>query len=314
MQIFILILKIIGILLAVFILLIGAALAVPVRYRVDAGIEQQKVSGRAVFFWIFHIIDCRIWYREDGMDYRLRIFGIPIAGLKQEKKDKSRKRKKKKPHKSKRNKIEKSGEKNQEQPRISDESVTEQPKISEENVTKQKASDNNKIPTGKNNKDRRRTKVRARKPKRKKFWRIRRFWDNLKQRFLDIMDGAVTAKEKIQNIKKMILDETNKSVFGQVWRELRILIRHYSPRRAKGELAFGMEDPSKTGQILGALSVLPFWTRYKINIYPNFQAEAFFVEGRLQMKGHIRLWHFLLSVIRLIKDKDVRLLLKRMRT
>lgn len=288
MEIFILIFKIIGILLAVFIFLLGAVIAVPVRYRVDAGIEQKKVSGRAVFFWIFHIIDCRIWYGEDGMDYRLRIFGIPIAGLKREKKDKSRKRKKKKEQ--------------------------EQPRITEENVTNQKASDNNKIPAGKNKKDRRRTKVKPRKAKRKKFWRIRRFWDNLKQRYLDIMDGAVTAKDKIQNIKKMILDETNKSVFGQVWRELKILIRHYSPRRAKGELAFGMEDPSKTGQILGAMSVLPFWARYKINIYPDFQAEAFFVEGRLQMKGHIRLWHFLLSVIRLIKDKDVRLLLKRMRT
>lgn len=303
MEIFILILKIIGILLAVFIFLIGMVLAVPVRYRVDAGIEQQKVSGRAVFFWIFHIIDCRIWYGEDGIDYRLRIFGIPIAGLKRENKDKSRKRKKKKPHKSKKNKKETSGI----FPKEEGKALSEKQEIP-------KASDNNKIPTGKNKKDRRRTKVKSRKAKRKKFLRIRRFWDNLRQRFLDIMDGAVTAKEKIQNIKKMILDETNKSVFMQVWREFRILIRHYSPRRAKGELAFGMEDPSKTGQILGAMSILPFWARYKINVCPDFSTDRFYVEGRLQMKGYIRLWHFLLSVIRLFKDKDVRLLLKRMRT
>ena len=123
-----------------------------------------------------------------------------------------------------------------------------------------------------------------------------------------------TVKEKILNIKNIISDEMNKIVFVKIWKELRFLLRHFSPRKAKGELAFGMADPAQTGQVLGALSVLPFWARYRINVCPDFEAERFFVEGQLWMKGHIRICHFLLSVIRLIKDKNVRRLLKKIRT
>lgn len=294
MEIFILILKIIGILLAVFLLLVGAMLAVPVRYRVNVETAKLKVSGRGVFSWLFHIIDFRIWYREDGICYKLRILGIPIirSGKKERSSGKGRKKNSHTSRKGTKTSLDKRNESD-----------------TEKNPEEQQLTDNNKSRKGKNRKDRK-----QRKHKKGLFWRIRRFFENLKQRFLDIMAGAVTVKEKIQNIKDLIFDEKNKRSLAKAWRELRYMIRHYSPRRAKGELAFGMEDPSQTGQILGALSLLPFWTRYKINIYPDFQTDRFYVEGHVKMGGHIRLWHFLLSVIRLIKDKDIRLLLEKIRT
>ena len=98
MEIFLLILKIIGILLAVCIFLLGAVIAVPVRYRISAQAQQKNVEGSAVFHWFFHIIDCRVFYGEEGLIYKLRICGIRVGAQKQ---------KKHKTHKKKRSKKEK---------------------------------------------------------------------------------------------------------------------------------------------------------------------------------------------------------------
>lgn len=296
MEIVILVLKILGIflgsLLAICLLLLIAAITVPVRYRVNTEIQQKKISGSAVLSWLFHIIDFRLLYGDSGIILKLRILGIPIRL--QEKKDRKPKRRKKKKTVPKTRKSK-------------DVAVNERKEPEREEKTT-----NNIMPAGKNRTDE------PREMERKKGWqlwgRFRNFCDRVKNWVSDIKTGAATAKEKIHNIKRMILDETNKSAFVKIWRELRYLIRHYAPRKASGELSFGMEDPSQTGQILGALSVFPFWVRYKINIYPDFQTETFFVEGWLKVKGYTRLWHLLVSVIRLIKDKDIRLLLERIRT
>ena len=293
MEILFLILKIVGVLLLACVLLLVAAVAVPVRYRIRAEFYQEA-SGFAVFSWLLHIIDFRVRYEEKEVNLRLRIFGIPVG---------FRKDKGEKPDEDASGKEKPDGKEPDEKPAgegISDKSVDAE------------------IPGQAGKKDRNRKKGRrkgsARRKKRGIFWRIRRFFGGIKQRILDLMAGADTVKEKIQNIKNMISDETNRNAARKLWRILRYLIRHLSPRKVSGELAFGMEDPAQTGQVLGVFSMLPFWAKYKISVYPNFEAERFFVEGRLQMKGHIRLWHLILSVIRLFIDKEIRLAWRRIRT
>ena len=338
MEIFLLIVRIIGILLAVCIFLLGAVIAVPVRYRISAQVQQKNVEGSAVFHWFFHIIDCRIFYGEEGLIYKLRIFGIRVGAEKKKKRKpkKSRNKKKKKPSDEANSKeSEPSGEQKsdflqqatetpdrcgdedaqdvQKGNRDSDEDAQDVQKGNRDSNEKSEdgKKGNNRSQNGKNKKKRRKRK---RTKKESIFHRIHRFETNLKQRISNLFAEGGTVKEKILNIKNIISDEMNKIVFVKIWKELRFLLRHFSPRKAKGELAFGMADPAQTGQVLGALSVLPFWARYRINVCPDFEAERFFVEGQLWMKGHIRICHFLLSVIRLIKDKNVRRLLKKIRT
>ena len=93
MEIFLLIVRIIGILLAVCIFLLGAVIAVPVRYRISAQVQQKNVEGSAVFHWFFHIIDCRIFYGEEGLIYKLRIFGIRVGAEKKKKRKPKKSRK-----------------------------------------------------------------------------------------------------------------------------------------------------------------------------------------------------------------------------
>ena len=109
----------------------------------------------------------------------------------------------------------------------------------------------------------------------------------------DVKDGIISGREKLQNIKSMILDETNKNALVFALRELRVLMRHYLPGRASGELVFGIGDPARTGQVLGLICCFPAWARYRIRLTPDFEAESIYAKGEVDMKGHIRCWHFL---------------------
>ncbi len=340
MGIFVLILKIIGILLAVCILLLGAALTVPVRYRAHAQAQQNKAEFEAVFHWLFHLIDCRISYAGKSFACKLRIFGFSIGAGKEKKRKRKRKKRSKGYSRKKRKKgkgTETAGPNEaQEAPNDSGfgetqtppiEIVPEEPEPSKPGEamqaqgdkapgksggegTKERQKGNNSKQNGKNKK-KRRTRPREKKPP--IFKRIRMFLGNLKERAVSLLAKGETVKEKTRSMKELLMEESNRLVFAKVCKELRFLLRHIAPRKAHGELVFGMADPAQTGQVLGALSLLPFWAKYRINICPDFQSERFFVEGKLWVKGHIRLWHFLLSAIRLLKDKNVRLLIGKLR-
>lgn len=320
MEILFLILKIIGILLAVCVLLLVAALVVPVRYRVKAELYQD-MAGFAVFSWLLHVIDFRIRYEKKEVVYRLRIFGIPVRTQKSgtPKRDKEKKEISEKEEIAEENITPEEDSTSQEKEIPEEDNTSQEKEIPEENVlsetgalSEEKASDNRSGVERSNRKDKRR--VKARRKKRGLLYRIRAFFRTIRQRISDIIAGTATIKEKNQNIKNIISDETNKSAVGKLWREFRFLIRHISPRKVSGELAFGMNDPAQTGQVLGVMSMLPFWARYKINVYPNFETDRFFVEGNLLVKGHIRLWHLLLSFIRLFKDKEVKSVWRKIRT
>ncbi len=292
MQILFLILKIIGVLLGVCVLLLAAVVAVPVRYRMKAEFDEEA-SGFAVFSWLLHIIDFRVRYEEKDVIFRLRIFGFPISLTEEEPSDgKSAEEELSDGESAKEESSD--GELTEEEP--SDGELTEEEPLDRETPEE--------LSGGKSPEETDASPTEITDESEDDRWR---------ERISDRAKGAGNAKEKFQNIKNMISDETNKSAVRKVWRIFRYLVRHISPRKVSGELAFGMADPARTGQVLGVLSMIPFWARYKINVYPDFQTEHFFVQGKLQMRGHIRLWHFILSAIRLFIDKELRLVWRRIR-
>ena len=329
MEILFLILKIIGILLAVLILLVVALIAVPVRYGVDLKV-QEELEGKAVFSWLWHLVDFRIWYGKKEVSYKLRILGIPLsldrqkkqkpvkAGKKQKKSSSRKQQKKEVPENFSKEKVK---ENSQDENRLLDyeeEKGLEIPQDENRLSDYQEEKESERFSSG--DPEQFQEKNTARSPLQKLFGKIRNFFQNirnifqkLRQRFKDIKNGTTTLKEQFGNIKKLLSEETNKSALRHMLQELKYLLRHYSPRKASGNLNFGLEDPAQTGQLLGLLSVLPFWARYKISIVPDFAAESFYVRGTLRMKGHIRAWHMLVSGFRLIKDKNIRTLITKLR-
>ncbi len=77
MEILFIILKIIGVLLAVLLLLCFALMLVPIRYRVDIE-AQDEIEGKAAVHWLFHLLDVRVFYKERDISFKIRILGIAI--------------------------------------------------------------------------------------------------------------------------------------------------------------------------------------------------------------------------------------------
>lgn len=331
MEVLFLILKIIGIcllvLLGLCLFLVLSVVFIPVRYRIRGKGETPKsIEADAVFSWFLHIIHCRIHYDEKGFFLKFRIFGIPISlGKKEEKKKEPKEQKKQK----KQSQNPKRGSKEEKFSEIRDSSMTIESKKqreTEESGEKVNAEETESIletteseetanieeitelvgtvdSEEKNLTDDSRGFLSSFS---QKLDKIKNIFKNLKKKFLQL-------KEQLGNIKSILSEETNRNALAAIFQEMKYLMRHYSPRKAVGELQFGMGDPADTGQVLGIISLLPFWYRYKISVTPDFAAEESYAKGELSMKGHIRSIHLFLSGIRLIKNKDIRKLINQIR-
>lgn len=71
------------------------------------------------------------------------------------------------------------------------------------------------------------------------------------------------------------------------------VIRHILPRKIKGYIRYGFEDPSQTGMITGYLSLLPFVYQKNFYITPDFYNKVleadFFAKGRIQLGYIVRI-------------------------
>jgi len=115
-------------------------------------------------------------------------------------------------------------------------------------------------------------------------------------------------------IKQQLTDEHNKSVVSKLWSEICYLLKHFKFREIETDLMFSTGDPASTGQILGVLCMVPVFYQYKFHIVPDFEAENSYLKGTFLVAGKIRLIHICVSIFRLIFDKEVRLVVKRIQT
>lgn len=116
--------------------------------------------------------------------------------------------------------------------------------------------------------------------------------------------------EKITELKENYFTETNKRAIAYLLKQVGYILKKYLPRKAKGNLFFGTTDPAMTGELLGALSLIPFMYQRGLNIYPDFESEEFYLQGKMEVKGFIQLNVLLIALIRLLVNRDTRSLLK----
>lgn len=69
------------------------------------------------------------------------------------------------------------------------------------------------------------------------------------------------------------------------------LIRHIGPRSIKGHIRYGMDEPCKTGQLTGYLSLMPFVYQEDFLLEPDFYNKV--LEGEIKVKGHLQLGYIL---------------------
>ena len=131
---------------------------------------------------------------------------------------------------------------------------------------------------------------------------------NLKCTFERFCDKLNSTREKAEEILDLASDNRTKNALSHILKELKLILKRVLPRRWDLSMNFGMEDPSLTGKILAALSVIyPFFPG-KMEIEPDFSKQV--IKGHTELKGHIRAAAFIGPAIRLLFDKNIRYVYK----
>ena len=342
MHVILILFKIIGIILALVLGLLVLVLAAPVRYSFRFHTDENAPPGGQVkVTWLLHILYVRASYIDKMLDYRVRIFGYQIMGNQKEFLEKKKKREQKKQQKRQR-KEEKDQKDKKEQPEPElqalslpePEAVSEaEPEVKEkassgetevlkddvvveaEPEVKEKASsDETEVPkedavveaeekeksaktaTREKSGDGQK-KTAGEKTGRKKTVKGK------KKRRESLGDKIVAVRTAWQEYHgRQLLDFTKKSIIK--------ILRHVLPRKMRGYIHFGFDDPAVTGLVTGTAAM--FYPKYRktFTLEPDFHQTCF--EADCSGRGRIHPGFFLYIGITALMNKDVRNLIKKM--
>lgn len=318
------ILKIIGIILAcipgLLLVVLLAVLFVPVRYRISGVKTEAVLDGKARISWLFGAVGINLFLKNKDFGYEIKILGIPfswiqsfikkVAGLfpgKDKKTAKNQKRTQCKEASGQKKKIDMKDEFKKE---------TGQPekktcRDNKENITSQ-----------------------VEEQRKEESTEMKSFVGNIVdlvsgtfKKVVSVIKGIVSfpgrVMKSIKNIRLTICsicdkikywinflqEEPAKEAISLVKREFGKVLKHILPRKISGNVTFGFEDPSKTGQLLAGISV--FYPLYykQINISPDFTQNILL--GDVNIKGRIYLCVLVKTAVLVYFDKNIQYMKKK---
>ena len=322
LHILLLILKWIGIVLAVFLLLvlllINLGLFVPVRYRADASCQNDIETLEAEFelSWMWKLFFLTACWKKGKADMKIR---IGWKYLFSEEKEGKSEEKIEVPEEKEENDLQKEKE---EQKFLKDQKESLPPEktnrsLPENNVQEQaekRECHQEKTESGIDKEeeekesftaDRRKAGGRKKKP----------LWDRMKEKISEWIERCKSFWRKIlamgrnfrgkkEQIESFLTDASHRRAFCSLKREVRRFLGHVSPKDVKIVGKIGLEDPYMTGQALAVLGMLfPFLGENTV-IVPDFENKV--LEGSVHIEGKIHNFRMLAILWRLIKDRDVR--------
>lgn len=322
LHILLLILKWIGIVLAVFLLLvlllINLGLFVPVRYRADASCQNDIETLEAEFelSWMWKLFFLTACWKKGKADMKIR---IGWKYLFSEEKEGKSEEKIEVPEEKEENDLQKEKE---EQKFLKEQKESLPPEktnrsLPENNVQEQaekRECHQEKTESGIDKEeeekesftaDRRKAGGRKKKP----------LWDRMKEKISEWIESCKSFWRKIlamrrnfrgkkEQIESFLTDASHRRAFCSLKREVRRFLGHVSPKDVKIVGKIGLEDPYMTGQALAVLGMLfPFLGENTV-VVPDFENKV--LEGSVHIEGKIHNFRMLAILWRLIKDRDVR--------
>lgn len=113
-------------------------------------------------------------------------------------------------------------------------------------------------------------------------------------------------KQKYNKIKKMMGDSHNKAALTHLKEEVFRLLKCIMPKKLCLDVSYSTGAPDTTAQVFGILAMFPIGYQNRWKIYPDFEAEAAYIEGDADIKGRIYMISVLLIGIRILFDKNCR--------
>lgn len=322
LHILLLILKWIGIVLAVFLLLvlllINLGLFVPVRYRADASCQNDIETLEAEFelSWMWKLFFLTACWKKGKADMKIR---IGWKYLFSEEKEGKSEEKIEVPEEKEENDLQKEKE---EQKFLKEQKESLPPEktnrsLPENNVQEQaekRECHQEKTESGIDKEEEEKESFTA--DWRKAGGRKKKpLWDRMKEKISEWIESCKSFWRKIlamgrnfrgkkEQIESFLTDASHRRAFCSLKREVRRFLGHVSPKDVKIVGKIGLEDPYMTGQALAVLGILfPFLGENTV-IVPDFENKV--LEGSVHIEGKIHNFRMLAILWRLIKDRDVR--------
>ena len=338
------ILKIIGIILLVvlglILFLLLLVLFVPIRYRIDASKDaegEQQIHALIKVTWLLHLLNIRFLYPEEAYfrsDQPTKEAASSEKNAAAEKKKESEAKTVKTSKASRKAEdtllatedVEGSGEQPQtmdedgwspiDNTQIKPDEKTEAPKNQTENATHTEIDSESADAGAEEEKEEAEADSEESTSKwellrEKILWCIRKIWKLLK----NIRYTIQSIYDKIRNIIHHIryyYRVLQSELFDRTWekysKEVLCLLKRIAPRKIKGYLHIGMEDPAATGQILGYYGMLYPLIGEHIDVVPDF--EHVILEGTLKIRGNITLFQAVRIACTIYFDKDLQKLIR----
>ena len=307
LHILFLILKIIGIILAVILglilLVICIVLFVPICYKADlhGSGNARELTVHAKVSWLFGLIKAVFALENGKTDLSVRIawkkFGDsdPVE-------DKAEDRIEEKPKPEKKSVMQEKqviqGEEKQDDTtnRITDKAVEDQTEKAEKSEQTAKTRPESTEKKQRKKKDRKEDSDSASK--------IEQIMEKIKCTYHKFCDKINEITEKKDKMSDFLTDETHKNAFLKLKNEAFHLLKKLKPKKIQGEITFGFEDPSLTGRLLAWISMIYPWIGEHTDITPDFEHRT--LSGDLSIRGRLYVITPVVTAIRLILSKAVR--------
>lgn len=117
--------------------------------------------------------------------------------------------------------------------------------------------------------------------------------------------------KKTASFRELLSSEEFIHAFGLVRGSTGKLLRHVRPRKIRGYLKFGFDDPYYTGLCLGAVSVVYPWYHKTLRIEPDFHHKI--LEADLYLRGRVFGVYALYIFIKVYFDKNIKYMIRKFR-
>ena len=290
------VLKVIGIfLLAVLGLVLFfllSALFVPVCYRMWGKRTATVLEGKASVSWLFGLIRLSVGYVDSQSKLELYLFGIPLLALK----DRINRWRKKRRKPGKRMRQGKSSDTKPADQMRKDNQAVQVKEPAEKPVQDQVDSDSTEQEPD--------TAAVIFQKIKEILLKIWRFPGRVLER---IRKSRLTFRQFCDKIKKwyrfLQMDDTKQALLFLKGKGF-LVLRHMLPVKIQGNLHFGFEDPSITGQVLAVAGmVYPLYGK-TFRIIPDFEQQV--LEGEVNLKGRVFGGYLLLQAWQIYRCKEIR--------
>ncbi|HIT63073.1 MAG TPA: hypothetical protein IAC37_01255 [Candidatus Ventrimonas merdavium] len=322
------ILKVLGIVLLVLLGLILAVLLlvlfVPLRYRLCGSFHGRPVV-RAGASWLLHLLSCQVSY-DEGLTVDVRVCGIRIGGSGNEADGGEGEEPSPEPKDTGERTARGAGEPEDsawetgtaEAPRAAGDfeeaelsKTAGEPAVSEAVKAAGHPAETETSKTAGKSASAGPSKAAGRSAASEPLWqrfRPARLWKRLRAVFAGICGKLKALIRRRDKILAFIRDPENQRTFRNLKKQLGAALRQILPRRIRGTVQFGFDDPSKTGQVL--MYVSPFYGFYAktLTLIPVFEEQV--LDGDLDVRGRIRVAPLLVIAGRVLADRNFRKLLR----